>query len=265
MILLPAICTTLLLHLCSVINAVPTTTSSTPSSIQAGKLVIAYVPDWTGFKASAINYTLVTHVHYSFASLDVFGSVIVPAGLTPDFIKTVHAAKRFVTLTIGGWGTTPFSQIFSTAPGIVNATTSISKIVSKLGLDGIEIDWEFPGGPGAPGNKYNQATDTANYLAFLKALRLKLGSQILISACGIITPFIGSNGLPITSTTEFAKVLDFVMLMAYDINGSWNTVTGPNAPLQQDLSGKNPGSVVAGISSWTKSGFPANKIVLGTA
>ncbi|KAI9321159.1 glycosyl hydrolases family 18-domain-containing protein [Obelidium mucronatum] len=230
-----------------------------------GRIIAAYVSDWSGFKANAINYTIVTNVHYCFANLDASGNVIVPSGLTADFIDTVHKNGAVISLTIGGWGTTPFSRVFSTSAGIANATNSISKVMTQLGLDGVEIDWEFPGAAGAVGTMFDTAMDSSNYLIFLKALRAKLGTKAIISACGIITTFIGSNGLPLVSTTEFAKVLSFISIMAYDINGAWNTYSGPNAPLQPDSSGKNAGSVVSGINNWVKSGFPLNQIVLATA
>ncbi|KAG0301374.1 hypothetical protein BGZ98_008413 [Dissophora globulifera] len=54
------------------------------------------------------------------------------------------------------------------------------------------------------------------------------------------------------------KVVDHINVMAYDINGSWGTVTGANAPLT--------GTGLAyedGAQAWINAGFPAQQINMG--
>jgi len=53
--------------------------------------------------------------------------------------------------------------------------------------------------------------DSANYLAFLQALRQDpVGKYLIITAAAGITPFKGSDGNPLASVSEFAKVFDSI-------------------------------------------------------
>ena len=71
-----------------------------------------------------------------------------------------------------------------------------------------------------------------------------------------------------SDVSQFAKYLDYIEIMDYDIWGSWSKTAGPNAPLN-DSCVTNPaqagGSAVSAVSAWTKAGFPADQIVLGVA
>jgi GH18 family chitinase len=56
------------------------------------------------------------------------------------------------------------------------------------------------------------------------------------------------------------------IFMAYilDINGNWNTVTGPNAPFNY-APGQDPYSFVQAITDWKAANVPANQLVAGMA
>jgi chitinase len=53
--------------------------------------------------------------------------------------------------------------------------------------------------------------------------------------------------------------------MAYDIMGSWSSVTGPNAPFGTPPSPGDPFGFVQAIDSWRNAGWPSEKLVMGTA
>ncbi|KAJ3055152.1 hypothetical protein HDU99_007611 [Rhizoclosmatium hyalinum] len=216
-----------------------------------GKIVVAYLTDWSGYDASKIDYTIVTNVHYSFATLTEKGGVNIPSGLSPSLVDTVHAGGAVISLAIGGdGGSAAYKK--AVTPSVRQTTiNSIANVISKYRLDGVDIDWEFP-----------QKDDYDNYLAFLVALRKKLGPNAWISACTNVFPFIGKDGNYVKDASEFAKVLSFIFIMAYDINGSWNSITAPNAPLE-DKSGNSPIDVKGSVQNWRKARFPYNQIVLG--
>lgn len=95
---------------------------------------------------------------------------------------------------------------------------TIVKIYHEVGLDGIDIDWEYPAKKGETGNEVS-ATDSANFLAFLKLLRKTLPADAKISAATQSFPFASPEGLPMTNVTEFATQLDWIVLMNYDVWG----------------------------------------------
>jgi len=90
---------------------------------------------------------------------------------------------------------------------------------------------------------------------------------LILSAATAIVPFIGPDGNPLSDVSEFAKVLNFIEIMNYDIWGSWSDTVGPNAPLNDTCaaSPNQAGSAVSAVQKWQKAGIPLEKIVLGVA
>lgn len=69
-----------------------------------------------------------------------------------------------------------------------------------------------------------------------------------------------------TDLSGFGNVLDYAMIMNYDIYGAWATTGGPNAPLASSCDTRNnQGSMELGLAAWVAAGVPASKIVLGVA
>lgn len=89
------------------------------------------------------------------------------------------------------------------------------KIYHRFGLDGIDIDWEYPGHEGAEGNNIDP-NDSTNFLLLLQRLRAILPSDARITAATQTVPFVDASGLPMEDVSKFAEVLDWVLLMNYD-------------------------------------------------
>lgn len=126
--------------------------------------------------------------------------------------------------------------------------------------------WEYPNHQGIGCNAISP-NDTSNLLAFLQELRqTPVGKKLILSAAVSLTPFAGADGTPSADISGFAKVLDFIEVMDYDVWGSWSTAVGPNAPLN-DTCAPSPagqqGSAVSAVKAWTAAGMPASQIVLG--
>lgn len=136
-------------------------------------------------------------------------------------------------------------------------------LCSKYDLDGVDIDWEYPGGNGHPQN-YVDSSDAANLLEFFKLLRMKLPPTARITAAVQTSPFSGANGDPATDMRAFADVLDWVVLMNYDVWGA-SPNPGPNAPLGNACqnSSQPAANAQAAVDAWTAAGFPSYKLVLG--
>jgi chitinase len=95
---------------------------------------------------------------------------------------------------------------------------NIALVYDQFNLDGIDIDWEYPAQPGDPRN-YVGANDTANFLEFLRLLRTTLPTTARISAAVQTTPFIDADGQPMKDVRLFADVLDWFLIMNYDVWG----------------------------------------------
>ncbi|KAI9332099.1 chitinase [Obelidium mucronatum] len=232
-----------------------------------GKILVAYLPYWDGIRASYMDFSKVTHVNYAFANIDSTGAVTLPAADTSiitNFAADCHAGDAKAIVSIGGWGIQPFSTAFASAAGINTFVSTVSALMTKYNLDGIDIDWEYPGEQGACQNPWSTA-DTANFLTALKALRAAIPGK-LITAAPPAYPWKDATGQPSKDLSAYAQIFDFVNLMAYDLNGIWGTHTGASAPLIQDVGnlGTPGGNVRDAVKSWLAAGFPASKLALGT-
>ncbi|KAF9111025.1 hypothetical protein BGX27_005486 [Mortierella sp. AM989] len=254
------------------------------------KLVIGYWVPWGDVPVSAVDMTKYTHINYGFGVLQKkLGD---PAAIgfdryydgTParELVKRGNQYGVPILISLGGWtGSETFSTVVADPAlrktFINNALLFVRK--NTLGdnaatpngwdMDGIDIDWEYPGRAGAPCNTY-APQDSANYLILLKELRAQLDLEFptnrkLITAAVRTQPFDGSNGRPLSDVSAFAQYFDWISIMAYDIHGTWGRTTGPNAPFGTPSPPGEPFSVVQSVNAWTAAGWPSSKLVVGTA
>lgn len=90
---------------------------------------------------------------------------------------------------------------------------------------------------------------------------------MILSAATSVLPFTGPDGNPLDDVSEFAKVLDYIEIMNYDVWGPWDSTVGPNAPLNDTCEApqNQAGSAVSAVQKWQKAGMPLDQIVLGVA
>ncbi|KAI0360379.1 glycoside hydrolase [Trametes cingulata] len=250
--------------------------SSGGNSSVAGDDVVAYTwyAGWHGsdFPPEKLSWNKYTAVTYAFAvttpDVNVVSLEASDEELLPKFVDLAHQNNVKAILTIGGW---TGSQYFSSAVATEANRTAFVKtalgLVSKYSLDGLDFDWEYPNKQGM-GCNLLAADDAANFLAFLQALRADpAGANLTLSAAAGITPFNGPDGTPLADVSGFAKVLDYLAIMNYDVWGAWSSAVGPNAPLNDTCAAPadQQGSAVSAVKAWTDAGFPANQLVLGVA
>ena len=130
-----------------------------------------------------------------------------------------------------------------------------------------DASWEYPGTQGIGCNAIN-AHDTTNFLAFLRELRAHpVGKHLILTAATSIFPWVGPNGEQLSNVSGFAKELDWIAIMNYDIWGPWSSTVGPNSPLNDTCASaeNQQGSAVSAVAQWSAAGIPTSQIVLGVA
>tara|TARA_Y100001956_G_scaffold81064_1_gene97660 strand:+ start:4323 stop:6860 length:2538 start_codon:yes stop_codon:yes gene_type:complete len=189
--------------------------------------------------------------------------------------------------SIGGWTLSdPFYDFVDKA----NRDTFVASVKRFLKTwkfyDGVDIDWEFPGGGGAAADKGDPVNDGPAYIALMRELRAMLDeleaetgrTYELTSAIGV-----GHDKIEDVNYGDAIQYMDYIFAMTYDFYGGWNNVVGHQTALycgsfmrpgQCDGSGvdengeqyKGPAYTSDnGIQLLLAQGVPANKLVLGTA
>ncbi|BGO90605.1 hypothetical protein NBRC10512v2_002857 [Rhodotorula toruloides] len=256
-------------------TAAPSTTSTTTSAAPTstgwpnGPMIAGgYYPDWVEdvMPPEAVNYKLFDLINYSFAiptSDDNIQISSYSAGLLQRVVKLAHAANTKVVIAIGGWSDSGyFSGAVSTSSRRKTFVNNIVAFVNKYNLDGVDIDWEYPGTQGAGSNEVS-SSDTANLLSFLKLLRSSLPNKRL-STCTTQQTYVGANGSPIGDVSAYAQYLDAILVMNYDVWGASST-PGPNAPLENACTNslQPTANMLSAIQTWEQAGMPASKILMG--
>ena len=131
-----------------------------------------------------------------------------------------------------GPGAKNFSDAVLTDTSNRNFAQSSVDIVAKHDLDGVDIDWEYPGMIGD--SNVFRPEDKQNYTILFKNLREQLDSLGKVTGKKyFVTTAVGGN-VDYISTTEMDKVAqycDFVNLMAYDFAGGRDTLSNHHTGL----------------------------------
>ncbi|KAF0694495.1 hypothetical protein As57867_014575, partial [Aphanomyces stellatus] len=169
-------------------------------------------------------------------------------------------------LSIGGWTLSDqFSGIASTETGRRTFAKSSVDLMLDLGLDFIDLDWEYPveGGNDQPPVPH-RPDDIKNYVALLKAIRDEYKRVPFKAELSVASP----AGPSYYSHWDFPSIcgqLDHINIMTYDFSGSWNTVVDHMANLYPDPN--NPSgegfSAHGAVQAYIQGGCPSEKIVLG--
>ncbi len=189
--------------------------------------------------------------------------------------------------SIGGWTLSdPFFD-FTTKANRDTFVASVERFLKTWKFyDGVDIDWEFPGGGGENANLGDPINDGPAYIALMAELRAmldKLEAETgrkyeLTSAIGV-----GHDKIEDVNYGEAIKYMDYIFAMTYDFYGGWNNVPGHQtalycgsfmAPGQCDGTGVDANgkpftgpayTADNGIQLLLAQGVPANKLVLGAA
>jgi len=211
-----------------------------------------------------------TRINYAFSNIEN-GRIV--AGYQHDaenYAYLVGLKKDNPSLTVltsvGGWlWSTNFSDMVLTAQTRSAFIDSVMEFLKTYKLDGLDIDWEYPGLPGA-GHPFRNE-DKENFTSLLKELRARFASETAKTRKRLyLTIAAGANQefLEHTEMEKAARYLDTVNLMGYDYyEESSDAITGNHAPLFTDPADPKKVSEADSVAAYEKAGVPTSKIVLG--
>ena len=197
--------------------------------------IIGYAPDWDSV-VDEIQFDKLTHINYAFLlpkSDGTFEDLDHPEKLK-EIVSEAHNHGVAVLISIGGWGyDEQFEALTADSQRRATFVQEALSFASNYGLDGLDIDWEYPD----PGES------AQNYLDLMKELRAALPlSKLLTSA--VVSEGSLAEGVP----AEVFPVVDFLNIMVYDAS---ETDHSPYRLAEESL------------DYWLARGLPPEKAFLG--
>jgi chitinase len=237
------------------------------------KVIIGYAGGFRGLiNMSLINPQKVTHINYAFVDIKD-GKAWLHRELTDTVnfrhlneLKKQNPALK-ILISIGGWAWSKnFSDAVLTDSSRQVFAASAVAIVQKYHMDGIDIDWEYPGRPGLEGNVY-RPEDKENYTLMFKEIRRQLDKlQQQTHKTYLVTTAAGAfkNFVEHTDMGEAQKYLDYINLMTYDYSNGGKVATN-HTNLYHSKYYQSGNSADSAVIQFMAAGVPANKLVMGVA
>ena len=243
--------------LCLILGT-PVCTAAAPQPYR----IVGYVEGWS--TPAVIHPEKLTHINFAFAHIGADGRVSLADTAMAANLKRLVGLKKTnprlkVIISIGGWEADGFSDAALTEPSRAVFVDSALELVRKYALDGVDIDWEYPG-QGVAGIKY-RAEDQHNFTLLLKALRDKLGNRLLLTIASADREYFQH-----TEMDQLHVYLDWINVMSYDFFNSLTPTTGHHAGLyKSSTAAPTDRDADSSIKQHLAAGIPAEKIVLGVA
>ena len=213
------------------------------------KVVIAYVTSWSKVMPDP---SLVTHINYAFGHVtDSFNGVRInnEERLRQIVALKEQAPRLKVLLSIGGWGSGRFSEMAAYEQNRLSFAKDCQRVVQEFGLDGIDIDWEYPTSSAA--NISSSPDDTDNFTLLMRDIRQAIGQEKLLTMASVAS----------AEFVDFRAILndiDFVNIMSYDMA---NAPRHHSTLYRASISGRL--TCDDAVKAHIDSGVPANRLVLG--
>jgi chitinase len=240
---------------------------------QAQPRVVAYLASWSA--APVDHPEKLTHLNVAFAHIDRTNHVFLDSPAMGAMLGDLQKLKKQnprlkILVSVGGWQAEGFSDAALTDSSRHVFAASVAKLLQDYSLDGIDVDWEYPG-QGVAGIK-NRPQDKQNFTLLLQTLRETLDAQ------SVARKRTGDNRYLLTIAaadreyfdyTEMDRVhvyLDWINLMSYDFFNSLTPTTGHHAGLyRSEHALPRDRNADSAVTQYLVAGVPPDKIVLGVA
>jgi len=259
--------------------------ASSGPGIPGARRMVGYFAAWDvygrTYNVADVPADKLTVINYAFLNISSTGECILgdayadtqklypgdspdPAAVHGNFhqlqlLKQAHPELK-VVLSVGGWTwSTQFSTVALTAASRTHFAQSCVAMINQYGFDGLDVDWEYPGGGGLAAGR---PEDTQNFTLLLAALRAELGAKLLTIAAPA-----GAKQIAKLEIAKLAAIVDWVNVMTYDFHGSFEMQTNFGAPLDRVTGDPSPdaaqSTVRAAVAAWLAGGLPPAHLVLG--
>ncbi|MFD2177601.1 glycoside hydrolase family 18 protein [Veronia pacifica] len=237
------------------------------------KIISAYLPLWKVWAADDVPGHLVTHIKLAFARISDKGEAEIDDNeryqtqmLQALRLKQLYPHIKLI-LSVGGGEADGFSDMGLTTESRQQFIESLTTMIGTYQLDGIDIDWEYPGHNGW-GKKVARSEDKKNFTALMADIRLAFDE--LEKTTGKYYQLSYAAGTQIwsyqhTEVDKISQYVDHINIMGYDFFGPWGQIGAHHANLFANRDNPiNPAiSVDQAVSAYLAMGVPSDKLVLG--
>ena len=238
---------------------------------RATPAVVAYVfAHRAPLQPGQIDAHSLTRINYAFANIQD-GRMVTGYPDDPGNLASLVALRKenpalTILISVGGWlWSGNFSDAVLTKESRERFVQSAMDFLILYHLDGLNIDWEYPGMPGA-GHAF-RGEDKRNFTLLVKELRARFDAETRKSARRLYLTIAAGASDEFLAHTEMGKVqryVDTVNLMSYDYYepGS-GPISGHHAPLFTNPADPTKVSGDASVRAFERAGVPASKLLLG--
>ncbi|ULT91656.1 hypothetical protein L3Y34_009352 [Caenorhabditis briggsae] len=204
----------------------PTGQSSVPAAA-CGKRIVGYYTGWGEREITENQRRKLTHVVFAFVAMKPDGSI--------EFGPKARSANSGVQIlfAVGGWDNSQYFPSTAADSGKrAHFINSVANFIESYGIDGVDLDWEYPAEKGA---------DKNNHVTLIRELRQRLDqlaasknrrSKYLITLAMAAGEWNLREGYDLNGIPQYA---DFLNVMTYEYYGAWaskwGAYTGPPSPL----------------------------------
>jgi chitinase len=186
--------------------------------------------------------------------------------------------KFKVVVSVGGWDwSNQFSNVADSPAARASFVASSVKLMRRFGLDGVDIDWEYPTEAGVPcvaGRVCARPGDKPNYVKLVRELRAafdaagkKDGKHYSITiAAGASAGYVNDGAAGSAWIKELAQSLDWINIMSYDYHITSEKNNGHLAALNADPKDPLKASGLyaeASVQRYLAAGIARDKLVMG--
>ena len=215
----------------------------------AEPVVLAYVTAWSSIMPDP---AYVTHINYAFGHVnDRFDGVRID---NEERLRSIVELKKQkpslrVMLSIGGWGSGGFSEMAADETTRKAFAADCHRVVQTFGLDGIDMDWEYP--TSSQSGISSSPHDMDNFTLLMRDIREAIGSEKLLT-------FASAANAHYVDFKAVDPYVDFVNIMTYDMaNPPFHHAALHRSPLVKQLSADEA------VEAHIRAGIPAERLTLG--
>lgn len=231
----------------------------------AKKISACYIYEGNGTNMRTEDYKRISHLNIAFGLVHEDGHITADHMPVKEMLSTAKAANPDikVLISINTGHPAAFSKNAETEAGRKRIADGCVKLIKDYGIDGIDMDWEYPC---CPSNRIvSSPDDKVNFTLLCQAIREALegieANRYLFTIAAAGDKFY----LPFVEMEKVEKYLDYVFLMTYDLRCGFHSLTGHHTNLYEATGDIFHSSSKNGVDAFHAAGVPMEKLVVGVA